>query len=145
MRGMGGQGIIQRTEREVINNEIAVMLKEGKPYKEIAAELGVGVTKISELAKKMGLGRQLNIAPSELRQIPIGNTLEDIRKANPFKVGDKVIVKDKNGSDTYKNYKCVVEKTTDWIIFARGENGRMYAVLFSDIGIKDLDSIRKVG
>ena len=98
--------MIQTTEREVINNEIARMLKEGMPYKEIAAELGVGVTKISELAKKMGLGRQLNIAPSELRQVPNGNTLEDIRRANPFKVGDKVIVRDKNGSDTTKPYKC---------------------------------------
>ena len=135
--------MIQTTEREVINNEIARMLKEGMPYKEIAAELGVGVTKISELAKKMGLGRQLNIAPSELRQVPNGSTLEDIRKANPFKVGDKVIVRDKNGSDTTKPYKCVVEKITDYIVFARGENGRMYTVQFATMGMDSKAIVRR--
>lgn len=135
--------MIQQTEREVINNEIAEMLKNGMLYKEIATKLGIGIKKVSELAIKMGLGRKLTVSPAELKQIPNGNTLADIRKANPYEIGDKVIVKDKNGSDTTKAYKCVVEKITDYIVFARGDNGRMYTVLFSDIGIKDLDSIRK--
>ena len=135
--------MIQRTEREVMNNEIARMLKDGMPYKEISAKLGIGINRVSELAQKMGLGRKLTISPAELRQIPNDNTLADIRKADPFEIGERVIVKDKNGSDATKSYKCTVEKVTDSIVFARGENGRMYTVLFSDIGIKDLDSISK--
>lgn len=135
--------MIQQTEREVINNEIAEMLKSGMPYKEISAKLGISITRVSELAQKMGLGRKLTISPAELRQIPNGDTLADIRKANPYKVGDRVIVKDKNGSDTYKSYKCTVEKVTDYIVFARGENGRMYTVSFPAIGTKNLGLIKK--
>lgn len=81
---------------------------------------------------------------TEQKQYLTGNTLEDIRKANPYKVGDKVIVTDKNGSDTYKHYKCTVEKITDYIVFARGENGRMYTASFAAIGM-DSNLIRKVG
>lgn len=126
--------MIQRTKREVINNEIAEMLKSGMLYKEIATKLGIGIKKVSELAIKMGLGRKLTVSPAELKQIPIGNTLADIRKANPFEIGDKVIVKDKNGSDTYKNYKCVVEKITDWIIFARAITAECIRFYFQILG-----------
>ncbi|MGE4213792.1 MAG: helix-turn-helix transcriptional regulator [Anaerotignaceae bacterium] len=136
--------MIQRTEREVMNNEIAEMLKSGMPYKEISAKLGISINRVSELAQKMGLGRKLTISPAELRQIPNGNTLEDIRKANPFEIGERVIIKDKNRADATKSYKCTVEKVTDSIVFARGENGRMYTASFAAIGM-DSNLIRKVG
>lgn len=80
---------------------------------------------------------------TEQKQYLTGNTIEDIRKNNPYRVGEKVIVKDKNGSDTYKSYKCTVEKITDSIVFARGENGRMYTVSFQAIGTKNLGLIKK--
>jgi len=137
--------MIQRTEREVMNNEIAIMLKDGKPYREIADEFGVSIPTIYERAQKMGLSsRQRNIGIAEQGQAVRGSTLEEIRKANPYKVGNKVIVKDKNGSDTYKNYKCTVEKITDHIVFARGGNKRMYTASFAAIGM-DSNLIRKVG
>lgn len=120
---------------------IVKRLGEGMLYKDISAEFGVRIPTISELAREKGLGRESKTMAAVMKS---EQTLEDIHKANPYKVGDKVIVRDKNGSDTYKHYKCTVEKITDHIVFARGDNGRMYTASFAAIGM-DSNLIRKVG
>ena len=140
--------MIQTVEHEVINNEIAKMLSNNMSYSDIAKELHVGNDRICNIVYSMGLGQRDRKAPHKThmaKEIPAGNgnTLEDIRKANPYKVGDKVIVKDKNGSDTTKAYKCVVEKITDYIVFARGENGRMYTVAFPVMGMDSRTIVRR--
>lgn len=134
--------MIQRTEREVINNEIARMLSEGMSYADIAKEHHVGYERICNIAYNMGLQQRdrKTIHKTRLaKDIPTdsGNTLEDIRKANPYKVGDKVSVRVKiNDDDRAVRHNCTVEQVTKHIVFARDENGLMRTVTFAEIGIK---------
>ena len=132
--------MIQTVEREATNNLIVKMLTDGRTHKEIAKELGVGVNKVGNIARVNNLERH----PKLSKYITLeGNTLEDLRRNNPFKIGDKVIVKDKNGVDATKSYNCVVEKTTDYIVFARGDNSRMYTVAFPTMGMDSEAIVRR--
>jgi len=126
--------MMHTVEREATNNLIVKMLIEGKTHKVIASELGVGVGQVGDIAKANNLER----CPKPPRYVTTeGKTLEDIRKANPYKVGDKVSIRVKlSDDDKAVRHNCTVEQVTPCVVYARDEKGLMHSAMFAEIGIK---------
>jgi len=120
---------------EETSRAIAERLGEGVLYREISQEFDVGLHKIAEVAKQFGLGRNTTV-PKE-KEWGEGQTLEDIRKANPYNVGDKVSIRVKlSDDDKAVRHNCTVEQVTKCIVYARDDKGLMHSAMFAEIGIK---------
>ena len=141
--------MIQTTEREVINNEIVKMLNDGLLHKDIAKELGVSKGWVSTVANRNGLARKRVSTWGASGYVGIevtgGSTLDEIRKANRFKVGDKVRLRVKTSENgKYEHRNCIVEQVTPYVVYVRDKNRLMRTAMFAEIGM-DSNLIRKVG